>query len=244
MESEKQGLLRYRRQVVLPQVGEEGQKKLFGAKVLVVGAGGLGSPILYYLAAAGIGTLGIIDSDIVDISNLNRQIIHWEKDIGRSKVLSAKEKIAQFNSEIVLNTYELELNQDNALKIFPEYDIIVAAVDNFETRLMINKTCYNLIKPWIDGGVRGFSGVVTTYQPPKGPCYHCLHRNIKEGSKEVTPIIGTLPGIIGTLQTQEVIKLILNIGMPLTGRMLIYDALESSFDLVGFRPDPDCPVCG
>lgn len=244
MDKEKCDFLRYRRQVVLPQVGEEGQKKLYGAKVLVVGAGGLGSPILYYLAAAGIGTLGIIDSDTVDISNLNRQILHWEKDIGRPKVLSAKEKLEQFNSGVKLNAYQLELTADKAVEIFTEYDIIVSAVDNIETRLLINEVCYKLIKPWIDGGVRGFSGVVTSYQPPKGPCYHCLHRNIKEGSKEVTPIIGTLPGVIGTLQAQEVIKLILSAGTLLTGRMLLYDALEASFDNIEFRPDPDCPVCG
>lgn len=244
MDSEKQRFLRYRRQILIPQIGLEGQEKLHEAKVLVVGAGGLGSPAAYYLAAAGIGTLGIMDNDKVDISNLNRQIVHWEKDLGRAKVDSAEEKLGQFNPEMTLRAYELELKADEALEIFPDYDIIISAVDNFRTRLVINKACYELSKPWVDGGVKGFNGIVTAYQPPKGPCYHCLLGNAEDEIQVVSPIIGTLPGIIGTLQTQEAIKLILGIGTPLTGRMLIFDGLESTFNTVHLVKYPDCPVCG
>ena len=235
---------RYARQLGLPQVGETGQQKLFDAKVLVVGAGGLGSPVLYYLAAAGVGTLGIVDHDVVEISNLQRQILHWEKDLGKEKVVSAGEKLAQFNSRIQIDTHFCHFDKKKAREIIPQYDIVVAAVDNMMTRDIINTVCYEMLKPWVNGGVNRFSGMVTTFQPPKGPCLRCLYPEDKNSkSDSPTLLLGTLPGIIGVLQAQEVLKLILGIGTPLTGKFLIFEGLETRMDEVTIAADPNCPIC-
>ena len=209
---------RYQRQIKLPQVGTAGQEALGAAKVLVVGAGGLGSPVLYYLAAAGVGTLGVIDGDSVDVSNLNRQIIHWERDLGRAKVSSASEKISQFNSDTVLYEYPVKMDREKALALIPEYDLVIAAVDNMEARLIINEICYKLGKPWIDGGIRDFFGTVCSFHPPAGPCYHCLYGSRKIPEEREIPVVGTISGVIGALQAQEAIKLILNIGDPIEGK--------------------------
>lgn len=234
---------RYQRQINLPQIGEEGQEKLFNAKVLVVGTGGLGSPILYYLAAAGIGTLGFMDYDTVDITNLQRQILHWERDLGRFKVESAQEKLRAMNSHIKLEGYSLSLNEESARRIFPAYDLVIGAVDNRETRIIINQVCYETGKVWIEGGVSGFFGVVTTFVPPRGPCYHCLYPDAPTGEKKTPFLLGPLAGVIGLLQAQEALKVILGIGTPLIGKLLLYDALESRFDMVNLQKAPLCPVC-
>lgn len=234
---------RYARQIMLPQVGKDGQERLFASKVLVVGAGGLGSPVLYYLAAAGVGTLGVIDHDQVDISNLQRQILHWEKDVGEAKTKSAAEKIKAFNSDTAVQVYPLYLDLATARNIFPLYDLIIAAVDNPESRQVINEVCYLTGKPWIEGGVNGFTGLLTTFIPPAGPCYRCLHPEpLKKGDK-IPAVLGTVPGIIGLLQAQEALKLILQVGEPLTGKLMVYDALQTRFDAIEIGPDPNCPVC-
>ena len=235
---------RYKHQVLLPGVGQEGQERLFKAKTLVVGAGGLGSPILYYLAAAGVGTLGIIDEDKVDISNLQRQILHWEKDVGTSKVDSAREKLNSLNSRTKLIIYESRLGPALARELFPDYDLVISAVDNRATRLVINKVCYETGRPWVEGGVNRFTGVVTVFNPPEGPCYQCLYGDIIDAEKSTPAILGTVAGVIGLLQAQEALKLILGIGKPLTGRLLIFDALETAFESVEIKPDPKCRVCG
>lgn len=235
---------RYERQLSLHQVGTKGQMKLAEARVLVVGAGGLGSPILYYLTAAGVGTLGVVDRDIVEATNLQRQILHWEKDLGRAKVISAREKLEAFNSEVRFETYDVEFNLQLARKLIPLYDVTIAAVDNIETRNIINRVCFEKVKPWIEGGVSGFNGLVTMFKPPEGPCYNCLYPNIIDNGKKTIGLLGVLPGVIGVLQAQEAIKLILEIGEPLIGKLLLYNALENRFEIVGFAPTHGCSVCG
>ena len=236
-------LSRYERQLIIPAIGEAGQQKLFDAKVLVVGAGGLGSPATYYLAAAGVGTIGLVDSDRVELSNLQRQIIHWQKDLNRPKVDSAKEKLTAFNPGITINTYFLTLDEENAAEVMAPYDLAVAAVDNFATRHLLNKTCFKLNKPLIEGGVSNFTGLVTTFIPPEGPCYNCLFSGFPAEKKPI-PLVGVLPGTIGVLQANEVLKLILGIGTPLKGRLMLFDALETQFETISLQPSPNCPVCG
>jgi len=235
---------RYERQIGLPEVGREGQEKLFATRALVVGAGGLGSPILYYLAAAGVGTIGILDHDEVSASNLNRQILYGAGDIGRPKTEAAREKLRAFNPAVAIQTHRIAMDSGNAGEIVAGYDVVLAAVDSLESRLIINQACFQAGVPWINGGVDRYAGMVSVYAPPKGPCYRCLTQG---GSKENQPIpllMGALAGTIGLLQTQEALKLILKIGTPLVGRILFYDALEPRFDIVDVTPDPDCPVCG
>jgi len=234
---------RYQRQLLLPQVGKGGQEKLSAAKVLVIGAGGLGSSILYYLAAAGVGRLGIVDADVVDLTNLQRQILHWEQDIGKEKVTSAREKLQRFNSCIDLLAYPIFFDLRAARELISQYDLVLSAVDNMQTRDTINQGCIELGKTWIDGAVRSFSGVVTTFSPPCGPCFRCLYPKASPKSEKPIPIMGTLPGVIGTLQAQEAIKLILDIGTALIGKLLVYDALEARFEQVGVVANPDCTFC-
>lgn len=235
---------RYKRQIMLPEIGEKGQEKLALAKVLVVGAGGLGSPALYYLTALGVGCLGIIDDDVVDISNLNRQILHWEEDLGKGKTISAREKLQRFNPALQLETISSRFTAEKAEHLVSQYDLVVSAVDNQDTRKIINQACYKTGRPWIEGGVQGFTGVVTTFLPPKGPCYECLYPG--EHLKRTAPlgVIGTVAGIIGILQAQEALKLILGIGEPLVGKLLFYEALEANFHQVLFNKQRGCPICG
>src|ERR1043166_415775 len=239
---------RYSRHLIMPEVGVDGQRKLKAAKVLCIGAGGLGSPVAMYLAAAGVGTLGIVDFDTVDFSNLQRQILHGTPDVGRPKLDSAKDKLHALNPEIDIQTYELALSSQNAMKLFEPYDIVVDGTDNFPTRYLVNDACVLLGKPNAYGSIFRFEGQASVFATKDGPCYRCLYPeppppglvpSCAEGG-----VLGVLPGMIGVIQAPETVKLILGIGEPLIGRFLIYDALRMRFRELKLRKDPDCPVCG
>ncbi len=238
---------RYSRQIMIPDVGVAGQRKLLDARVLVVGAGGLGSPAAVYLAAAGVGTLGIVDSDELELSNLQRQILHHTPDVGRPKVESAQETIARYNPDVRVIPHKERLTAANALAIVGQYDVVVGAVDNFDTRYLLNDASYLKGKPYIDGGVFLFEGQVTVFIPGKG-CYRCLFP--VPPPVEVVPkpsqvgLLGTLPGVIGVIEAFEALKLILGLGESLAGRLLIFDALPMEFRQVRTRRDPQCPLCG
>lgn len=241
--------VRYSRHTLLPEVGEEGQLKLLNAKVLLIGAGGLGCPTGLYLAAAGVGTIGIIDYDNVDLSNLQRQILHSEQEVGRPKVESAQRRLNSLNSDIKIVPLKEKLSRDNVLKIISEYDIVVNGCDNFPTRYLINDACVFSKKPLVDGSIFRFEGQVTIFHPAKGgPCYRCLYP--EPPPPEMAPscaeggVLGVLPGIIGSIQAVETIKIILGKGEPLIGRLLMYDALAERFREMKIRRDPACPVCG
>lgn len=229
----------------IPQVGEPGQFRLKSAKVLLIGAGGLGSPAAYYLAAAGIGTLGIMDYDRVEISNLHRQILHNTEDLGRLKVDSAKEKLSKLNPWIEIPTYPKKLTQTNAKQLFEKYDLIVDGSDNFPTRYLINDTCILLKKPFVHGSIHQFEGMVTLFNPGQGPCYRCLHPQppAKEDSPSCSEagVFGLLPGIIGQLEASEAVNFFLNQGVSLQGRLLYYNALKQTFTEIKLRKDPHCP---
>jgi molybdopterin/thiamine biosynthesis adenylyltransferase/rhodanese-related sulfurtransferase/molybdopterin converting factor small subunit len=239
---------RYSRHLILPEVGLEGQRKLKAARVLCVGAGGLGSPVALYLAAAGVGTIGIVDFDVVDLSNLQRQIIHTTADIGRPKLESAKAKINAMNPEVNVLTYGEPLSSKNALEIFKGYDVILDGTDNFPTRYLVNDACVLLGIPNAYGSIFRFEGQASVFGTKDGPCYRCLYPeppppglvpSCAEGG-----VLGVLPGIIGMIQATEAVKIILGIGEPLIGRFVIYDALKMRFRELKLRKDPDCPVCG
>jgi molybdopterin/thiamine biosynthesis adenylyltransferase/rhodanese-related sulfurtransferase len=239
---------RYSRHLLMPEVGEAGQQRLLQSRVLMLGAGGLGSPCAYYLAAAGVGTLGIIDSDVVDRSNLQRQILHNESRIGTPKVESAAKTIRDLNPDIRVNAYNTRLTAENVLEIFEGYDVIVDGGDNFPTRYLVNDACVHLGKPNVTGSVFRFEGQVTVIKPGEGPCYRCLYP--EPPPPEFAPscqeagVLGVLPGTMGLLQATEVIKQILGIGRPLVGRLLLYDALEQKFRELKVRRDPNCRMCG
>ena len=239
---------RYSRHLIIPDVGMTGQKRLKNAKVLCVGAGGLGSPALLYLAAAGVGTLGVIDFDTVDESNLQRQIIHGQSDIGRPKAQSARDSIKEINPYVTVVVHETQLDSDNALQIFAQYDLIVDGTDNFATRYLVNDACVLLGKPYVWGSIYRFDGQASVFWAEHGPCYRCLYPeppppgmvpSCAEGG-----VLGVLCASIGSIQVNEAIKLIVGIGDPLAGRLMIYDALEMSYRSVRVRKDPECPVCG
>jgi molybdopterin/thiamine biosynthesis adenylyltransferase/rhodanese-related sulfurtransferase len=239
---------RYSRHLIIPDVGMTGQKRLKNAKVLCVGAGGLGSPALLYLAAAGVGTLGVIDFDVVDESNLQRQIIHGQSDIGRPKAESARDSIKEINPYVSVNLHEEQLDSDNALQIFAQYDLIVDGTDNFATRYLVNDACVLLGKPYVWGSIYRFDGQASVFWAEYGPCYRCLYPeppppgmvpSCAEGG-----VLGVLCASIGSIQVNEAIKLIVGIGDPLAGRLMIYDALEMSYRSVRVRKDPECPICG
>ncbi|MHB8378785.1 MAG: molybdopterin-synthase adenylyltransferase MoeB [Acidimicrobiales bacterium] len=240
--------LRYARHLLLPEVGEEGQLKLLDAKVLLLGAGGLGSPAALYFAAAGVGTLGIIDMDVVDSSNLQRQILHTMDRVGMRKVDSAKAALTAMNPDVKVLTYDVRLGADNILDIIDGYDVIVDGTDNFPTRYLVNDASLLKRIPVVHGSIFRFDGQVTVFNPYVGPCYRCM---IPEPPPaELAPscaeagVLGVLPGIIGSLQAVEAIKMILSLGEPLVGRLLTYDALEQSFRTFKVRRDPACPACG
>lgn len=241
-------LVRYSRHIILTEVGGKGQKKIGQAKVLVVGAGGLGSPIALYLAAAGVGTLGLIDADAVDLSNLQRQVIHHTSDIGRPKVLSAQEKIVAINPDVKVVPYQENLNAENALKIFNEFEYIIDGTDNFPAKFLINDAAYFAKKPLIHAGILRFEGQIFTILPGTSACYRCIFPEPPPAGLIPTcqeaGVLGALAGLIGTLQGTEVLKLILGIGKPLTDRILKYDALRTQFREVPIRKNPDCPLCG
>ncbi len=246
---------RYSRHVLLPDVGQHGQEKLLDARVLLIGAGGLGSPAALYLAAAGVGKLGIVDFDTVDLSNLHRQVLHGTSDLGRPKVVSAAETLYEINPDVEVVGYQEPLTSANAFDILREYDIVLNGSDNFPTRYLVNDACHLLGKPLVDASIFMFEGQVTVYQPPHpeigvagGPCYRCLYPDPpppgEVPSCAEAGVLGVLPGIVGSLQAAEVIKLILGIGEPLVGRLLMFDALEMDFRLMKVRRNPDCPLCG
>jgi sulfur-carrier protein adenylyltransferase/sulfurtransferase len=239
---------RYSRHLIIPDVGMSGQKRLKNAKVLCVGAGGLGSPALMYLAAAGVGTLGIIDFDVVDESNLQRQVIHGQSDVGRSKAGSARATIKEINPYTEVILHEERLDSSNALEIFEPYDLIVDGTDNFPTRYLVNDACVLLGKPYVWGSIFRFDGQASVFWAEHGPCYRCLYPeppppgmvpSCAEGG-----VLGVLCASIGSIQVNEAIKIITGIGDPLVGRLMIYDALEMTYRTVNVKKDPECPVCG
>ncbi len=240
-------LKRYSRHIIMPQVGGNGQRKLLNAKVLLIGAGGLGSPTALYLAAAGVGTLGIVDFDVVDFSNLQRQILHRTSDVGRPKVLSAKDTLNDINPGVKIVPYQMKLSSENVMEIFGDYDIIVDGSDNFATRYLVNDACYLAKKTCIHGSIFLFDGQATVFEPGQG-CYRCLYPSPPPAgmapSCAEAGVFGVLPGIIGSIQAVEAIKLILGLGETLVNRLLIFDALDMSFRIVKLRRDPDCPLCG
>ncbi len=239
---------RYGRHILLPEVGEEGQQKLLGAKVLLLGAGGLGSPAALYLAAAGVGTIGIVDMDVVDASNLQRQILHNLERIGDRKVDSAKKTLTALNPDVDVVTYDVRLGADNILDIIDGYDVIVDGTDNFPTRYLLNDASLLKHIPVVHGSIFRFEGQVTVFDPYNGPCYRCLLP--EPPPPELAPscseagVLGVLPGIVGSIQAIEAIKLLLDLGEPLRGRLLAYDALEETFRNFKVRRDPNCPACG
>lgn len=238
---------RYSRHIIMPDVGSVGQRKLLGSKVLIVGAGGLGSPVAVYLALAGVGTIGIVDFDIVDLSNLQRQILHQNKDIGVRKVVSARETLEAYNPDVNVIIHEMPIDSTNAMDIIPNYDVIVNGADNFPTRYLVNDASYLAGKPLIDGSILLFDGQASTYIPGKG-CYRCVFPEPpppgEVPSCSEAGVLGALPGIIGTIQATEVIKVILGKGEPLAGRMLLLDALAMDFRIVKVRRNTKCPLCG
>ncbi len=248
MEFTEEQINRYSRHILLPEVGGKGQKKLAKARILLVGAGGLGSPAALYLAAAGVGTLGLIDSDVVDITNLQRQILHHTSDVGRSKVLSGKEKIQGLNPDVAVMMYEERLTAGNALKIFQDYDVVIDGVDNFPAKFLINDACFFADKPLVHGGILRFDGRVTTIIPRKSACYRCVFKTPPPAglvaSCQEAGVIGVLAGVIGTIQATEALKLVLGIGRPLTDRLLDYDARKTQFREIKVKRNPACALCG
>ena len=238
---------RYSRQIVMPELGMTGQEKLKAAKVLLIGAGGLGSPISLYLAAAGVGTLGIIDFDNVSYSNLQRQVLYASEDVGMSKAEIAKSKLAAINPNVEIKTYNVKLTSENALDIIREYDIVVDGSDNFATRYLVNDACVLLKKPVVYGSILRFEGQVSFFDSTKGPCYRCLYPEPPAGGEvpscEEGGVLGVLPGIIGSIQAAEVIKYIIGKGELLAGRFLKLDALTMKFKELKFEKNPECPVC-
>ncbi len=241
-------ILRYSRHLIMPEVGMEGQLKLKQARVLLVGAGGLGSPLALYLAAAGVGRIGVVDFDAVDLTNLQRQVLYGNPDLGRKKLDAAIERMQALNPNITVDRYDVSLTSENALDILAGYDVVADGTDNFPTRYLVNDACVLLGKPNVYGSIFRFEGQATVFAAPGGPCYRCLYPeppppglvpSCAEGG-----VLGVLPGLVGLIQATEVIKLILGIGRPLVGRLLLYDALAMSFRELKLRRDPDCPICG
>jgi len=237
---------RYSRQVLIPEIGEEGQKRLSRSSVLVVGAGGLGSPVLTYLAAAGIGHLGIVDDDTVTLSNLNRQFLHNTLDIGKFKVDSAKEKLTYFNNEINIVVHKKRLENDNVKDFIIGYDLVIGAVDSFKTRYVINKACVYFRTPYIDGGINGFSGCVLFSNPPHTPCLKCIFPKQEKSQNDAgtnTGVLGTTAGIIGTIEANIAILHLLKLPNPAENKLLIYDGLKMNFDNIDIKRNEKCPVC-
>jgi molybdopterin/thiamine biosynthesis adenylyltransferase/rhodanese-related sulfurtransferase len=243
-----QEIARYSRHLIMPEVAMDGQKRLKAAKILLIGAGGLGSPLGLYLAAAGVGQIGIVDFDVVDYSNLQRQVLHTTQDVGRRKLESAAEHLHAINPEIEIKTHDCRISAANAFDLLEPYDVIIDGTDNFPTRYLVNDACVLLNKPNVYGSIFRFDGQASVFHPPAGPCYRCLYPeppppgmvpSCAEGG-----VLGILPGVIGCIQATEAIKLILKKGEPLVGRLLLYDALEMKFRELKVRRNPQCPLCG
>src|SRR6202171_6267118 len=241
-------ILRYSRHLIMPEVGMEGQLKLKNAKVLLIGTGGLGAPLGLYLAAAGVGRLGLVDFDVVDVTNLQRQVTFGSRDVGTRQPKPARERLSSLNPDIQIETFETKLTSDNALELFKDFDIIVDGTDNFPTRYLVNDACILLGKPNVYGSIFRFEGQVTVFGMPDGPCYRCLYPeppppglvpSCAEGG-----VLGVLPGIVGSIQAMETIKLILHTGENLVGRLLLFDAWGMKFRELKLRKNPNCPVCG
>jgi len=244
----KEEILRYSRHLIMPEVGMEGQLKLKQAKVLCIGTGGLGAPLGLYLAAAGVGRIGLVDFDVVDFTNLQRQVLFGTHDVGRPKIEAAAARLRDLNPDIRIDTYETHLTSENALDILKEYDFIVDGTDNFPTRYLVNDACVLLGKPYVYGSIFRFEGQLTVFADPNGPCYRCLYPeppppglvpSCAEGG-----VLGVLPGIVGTIQAMEALKLIIGKGQPLVGRLLLFDALAMKFRELKLRKNPECPACG
>ena len=240
-------VMRYSRHMIMGQVGPVGQRKLRAAKVLIIGAGGLGSPVAIYLALAGVGTIGIVDFDIVDLSNLQRQLLHQTPDVGKTKLESARESLYAYNPHVEVRTHPMPLTSDNALEIIADYDLVVNGADNFATRYLVNDACYMLDKTLVDGSILLFDGQATVYKPGHG-CYRCLYPappppGLVPSCAEAG-VLGAITGIVGAIQSTEVFKQILDIGDPLVGRLLLIDALTMEFRTMKLRQDPSCPLCG
>ena len=238
---------RYGRHIIIPEVGLAGQRRMKAARVLVIGTGGLGSPCSLYLSAAGVGTIGLIDFDAIDETNLHRQILYTDKDVGKSKVQTAMQRLQEANPNTIIKTYEESLTSENVLEIFKSYDIIVDGTDNFPTRYLTNDACVKLGKPNVYASIFRFEGQATVFDAKSGPCYRCLYP--KPPPPGLVPscaeggVLGVLPGVVGLIQATETVKLILKKGEPLIGRLLVYDALEMSFDELKIKKNPNCPVC-
>ncbi|MCS7298365.1 MAG: molybdopterin-synthase adenylyltransferase MoeB [Spirochaetia bacterium] len=244
-----QQIMRYARHIILNEIGVEGQKKLLNSKVLIIGAGGLGSSLIYYLSAAGVGKIGIVENDVVDISNLQRQIIHDTLHLGVHKGESAKEKVNALNPDVDVVLYKTFIDSSNAIDIIKDYDVVVDGSDNFQTRFLINDACYLLNKPLVHGAVLRFEGQVSVFVPSNTtPCYRCIYEEapppgFAPSCKEVG-VLGAVVGVIGTIQATETIKLITGVGEPLVGKLLVYDALYSEFNKYVINKNPNCPLCG
>ncbi len=238
---------RYSRHIIMPQIGSKGQRTLLDSKVLIIGAGGLGGPVAVYLALAGVGTIGLVDFDTVDLSNLQRQVLHNTETVGMSKLESARQTLTRYNPDVDLKAHEFAINSDNAMELMKDYDVIVNGADNFATRYLVNDAAYLSGKPLVDGSILIFDGQVTTYVPGQG-CYRCLFPsppppgmvpNCAEAG-----VLGALTGTVGSIQATEVVKLLLGVGEPLVGRLLLVDALNMEFRMVKTRRDTACPLCG
>ncbi|WP_049998233.1 SAMP-activating enzyme E1 [Halococcus sediminicola] len=240
-------LERYSRHIIMDGVGPAGQRSLLDARVLVVGAGGLGAPAIQYLAAAGVGRLGIVDDDVVERSNLQRQVVHGDSDVGAKKVDSAAEFVAQLNPDVTTETYDQRLTPENATALVAEYDFVVDGSDNFRTRYLVNDACTLAGVPFSHGAIYRFEGQVTTFDG-NSPCYRCLFPEAPpEGTVPdcaTTGVLGVLPGVVGSIQATETVKYLMGVGESLTGRLLSYDALAMSFEELPIKPNPDCPICG
>jgi molybdopterin/thiamine biosynthesis adenylyltransferase/rhodanese-related sulfurtransferase len=243
-----QEIARYSRHLIMPEVGMDGQKRLKASRVLLIGAGGLGSPLGLYLAAAGVGRIGLVDFDVVDFSNLQRQVLHGTPDVGRPKLHSARDRLAAINPEVQVDLYETRLDSTNALQLFEPFDLIIDGTDNFPTRYLVNDACVLLKKTNVYGSIFRFDGQASVFAPGQGPCYRCLYPeppppgevpSCAEGG-----VLGILPGLIGCIQATEAVKLLLGKGSPLIGRLLLYDALQMSFREFKVRRNPSCPACG
>jgi len=244
-------LMRYARHVILDEVGEAGQAKLLRSKVLVIGAGGLGSPVLMYLAAAGVGTIGVVDFDVVDLTNLQRQIVHTTESVDMAKVESAAATIAAINPEIRFNAHNVKLTTENAASLIADYDIVADGSDNFETRYLVNDTCFFLKKTLVSGALLRFEGQLSVFKPHAGddnPCYRCLFPSPPPPGMtprcETAGIFGAIAGVVGTMQASEVLKEMLGLGQSLSGTLVLYDALNTTFRKIKIPSDPGCPLCG
>lgn len=249
MDFTEEQIKRYARHIILPEVGGEGQIRLLSSKVLLIGAGGLGAPCGLYLGAAGIGTLGIVDFDTVDLSNLQRQIWHGNTDVGRYKVDSAKDSIARINPDVNVVAYKEKISVENIKELVSGYDVVIDATDNFPTRYLINDACYFMKKPLVYGSIFRFDGQATVFMPGgEGPCYRCLFPTPPPAglvpSCQEAGVLGVLPGVVGAIQANEAIKIVLGVGQTLNGRLLIYDALDMKFTEMKLRKDKTCPLCG